>query len=159
MLLLALLGAVGCGGASDERRLILGFLENVDTGAFNALTTGQTVWVREGPQTGKWTMPSVRIWGVKGVVAITSLVTLEDGTKCGGFTANLPIVNKDDALGSYKYDRMPIPIAADPAGPKPTDVYWHTAELKITVDDGSGDDVVYTESVVLGDGDTAGLGP
>lgn len=133
----------------------LGFLTS---DRFAPLEPGTTLWVREGVQTGKWIMPTVRVWGVSGVTKVQTRITLDDGRVAGGFTANLPFIQRDVESGVMRFDFMPIPIGTAAGGPTPEEVYGHQGMLSVTLDDMKGAPVRWSAGVRLADGDLPGAG-
>lgn len=146
------LGLSACGAEAPavERRMEVGF---VDEGGFRVLEEGEILWVREAPQTGKWVMPSVRIWGVVGVARVEGTITLDDGRVAGGFRANLPFVVPDEETTAMRFDRMPIPIGLREGGPTPAEVYGQAGRLELVVDDARDVPVRWSSRVQLEDGD------
>ncbi|MCK6546371.1 hypothetical protein L6R52_11025 [Myxococcota bacterium] len=147
----ATLALSACGSAAPiERRMEVG---DVGEDGFRVYADGEILWVREAPQTGKWVMPSVRIWGVSGVARVDGNITLDDGRLAGGFRANLPFVVPDEHSDAMRFDQMPIPIGAREGGPRPAEVYGHTGTLSVVVDDARGAPVTWASAVRLENGD------
>ena len=146
------LASPGCdsgGGHDQEPAVEAGMLE---AQAFSALRDGDVMWVREGIQTGKWIMPSIRAVGVAEEAELTAEVILDDGRAVGGIKLTVRFLESAD--GALLLDYFPIPIAPDGTDVGLEEIYGSAATLELHLVDASGTHAESSTAVRLENGDS-----
>ena len=142
----------GCdsgGGHDQEPAVEAGILE---AQAFSPLRDGDVMWVREGIQTGKWIMPSIRAVGVTEEAELTAEVLLDDGRTAGRIKLTVRFLESED--GALLLDYFPIPIAPDGTDVGLEEIYGSAATLRLELVDVSGTHAESSTAVHLENGDS-----
>lgn len=132
-----------CMGCEPGPSIELGW-SNDDGSNFVPTEDGETIWVHEAPQTGRWIMPTVRGQDLESpVLEVHANLVMEDGSLAADFRANLPFLTDHDG---YRWRVLAIALGTEPGGTELEDIYGNDGTLSLTVID---DDVIVSSEHVL----------
>lgn len=127
----------------------LGFF---DDAVYTPLRDGDPIPVVNGIQGGTWTMPAVRVSGIKSFVDITCEMHTSTGERVSLVSSKAKLFAADD--GMFEARMFPIPVHHEQSEGAPIDdLYGMDATLDCTVTDSDGNWADCSLDLVIANGD------